>query len=573
MVRQQSGAAIPTETFGKRLGRLASVAYLPLMAAALIARTTQLIVASSGDDMVVGSINQAEDTTLLFTDVGDTSSPVLFILGGDSRPGDPIVNGIEAWGGNSGTGVVGVGDIANDGNGLLGFGSGSGTGVSGEGDEGNGPGVTGFGGQSSGPGVVGHGGGGLDSNADGVQGFGFGKGFGVIGHGGFAGATGVIGFGGLNGQGVAGIGTGVAPGVVGVAGDFSQQENADGVQGFGARNGVGAVGRGGASNGTGVLGFGGGRAGQGVAGIGADSGPGVVGVGGNFNKESTADGVQGFGQGTFSGVAGWGGGKSGSGVFGAGGGPNGAGVHGQGASSGPGVFGTAAGFHGIVGTTAAAKFGGVFGNATATGAAGIYGSTVDSTTKTNVASAYAGYFDGNMVVVHGVKSAAVPHQDGTYRLLYCMESPESWFEDFGEGTLTGGRADVRLDPDFAAVVETSGYHVFLTAHTIESEALAVIERRADTFVVMERNRGASNGTFSWRLVAKRKDVAAERLAKIQLLTPAALPAASDRAVAEPAHRLIEARALPERVRPPAPRTPAARPQRLAKPSNGTNPRE
>ena len=48
------------------------------------------------------------------------------------------------------------------------------------------------------------------------------------------------------------------------------------------------------------------------------------------------------------------------------------------------------------------------------------------------------------------------------RRLYCMESPESWFEDFGEATLVCGEASIPLDPDFAAVVDTAKYHVFLT---------------------------------------------------------------------------------------------------------------
>ena len=61
--------------------------------------------------------------------------------------------------------------------------------------------------------------------------------------------------------------------------------------------------------------------------------------------------------------------------------------------------------------------------------------------------------------VSGTKSAAVPHPDGTHRLLYCVESPEAWFEDFGEGTITAGKAEVRLDPDFAAVVDTNTLHV------------------------------------------------------------------------------------------------------------------
>ena len=34
------------------------------------------------------------------------------------------------------------------------------------------------------------------------------------------------------------------------------------------------------------------------------------------------------------------------------------------------------------------------------------------------------------------RSAAVPHPDGFHRRLYCIECPESWFEDFGEGTLS-----------------------------------------------------------------------------------------------------------------------------------------
>ena len=66
----------------------------------------------------------------------------------------------------------------------------------------------------------------------------------------------------------------------------------------------------------------------------------------------------------------------------------------------------------------------------------------------------------------------MPHPDGSHRLLYCMESPEAWFEDFGKGTLAGGKAEVKLDPDFAAVVDTSNLHVFLTPHD-ETHHLAV----------------------------------------------------------------------------------------------------
>jgi hypothetical protein len=84
----------------------------------------------------------------------------------------------------------------------------------------------------------------------------------------------------------------------------------------------------------------------------------------------------------------------------------------------------------------------------------------------DVTGAYAAAFFGPVVVsgaftvVGGPKSAAVPHPDGSHRRLYCMESPESWFEDFGEASLACGQAEVTLDPDFTAIAATDQYHVY-----------------------------------------------------------------------------------------------------------------
>jgi hypothetical protein len=65
----------------------------------------------------------------------------------------------------------------------------------------------------------------------------------------------------------------------------------------------------------------------------------------------------------------------------------------------------------------------------------------------------AGYFQGDVIVdgnftVIGfpgphAKSVAVPFPDGTQRALYCMESPEVWFEDFGTAKLKRGRVVVK----------------------------------------------------------------------------------------------------------------------------------
>ena len=106
-------------------------------------------------------------------------------------------------------------------------------------------------------------------------------------------------------------------------------------------------------------------------------------------------------------------------------------------AGGFGCYGFSLKGHGLVGATGTAGGGAVIGS------------------TNGVPGAYAGIFYGQLIVVGGPKNAAVAHPDGTHRLLYCMESPESWFEDFGKAALVGGRADVAIDPEFAAVADVS----------------------------------------------------------------------------------------------------------------------
>ena len=68
-----------------------------------------------------------------------------------------------------------------------------------------------------------------------------------------------------------------------------------------------------------------------------------------------------------------------------------------------------------------------------------------------------GRFDGAVVVngdfsATGMKSAVVVASDGVQRRVYCMESPESWFEDMGEAQLQGSGVRVALDHGFLSVV-------------------------------------------------------------------------------------------------------------------------
>jgi hypothetical protein len=119
----------------------------------------------------------------------------------------------------------------------------------------------------------------------------------------------------------------------------------------------------------------------------------------------------------------------------------------------------------------------------------------------------------------GMKSALVKQDDGTYNRLYCLESPDSLFEDFGEASLSNGRVLVGIAKDFMAVAKTGeAYLVYLTPED-NCNGLYVGNKTADAFEVREFGGGTSNARFSYRIVAKRADVDATRSAKVEVHSP------------------------------------------------------
>lgn len=233
----------------------------------------------------------------------------------------------------------------------------------------------------------------------------------------------------------------------------------------------------------------------------------------------------------------------------------GPGVAGQSGTS-FGVFGVSASSYGVAGSSP--TYGGVFGDSnsgagisgrsvSSHGALGVSTSSIGVQGKSNSgigvvgqstssigvyglsSSGQAARFDGDVLIngsftVRGAfKAAAVPHPDGSHRRLYCLESPESWFEDFGEGQLSEGRATISLDPDFAAVVHRQQYHVFLSEYD-DASNLYVANRRPGGFEVRAKDRPSANSKFSYRVVAKRRDIPGPRLEKVaDFPTPALSP--------------------------------------------------
>jgi hypothetical protein len=83
------------------------------------------------------------------------------------------------------------------------------------------------------------------------------------------------------------------------------------------------------------------------------------------------------------------------------------------------------------------------------------------------------------------------------------------------------RADITLDSDFAALVHVEHFHVFVPTQGPQQPHIA--RQSATEFSVVAIAIGDAaggpkpaegGGTFSWRVVAKRKDIVGERLAKV-----------------------------------------------------------
>jgi hypothetical protein len=240
---------------------------------------------------------------------------------------------------------------------------------------------------------------------------------------------------------------------------------------------------------------------DGVRGISKLNGTGVLGVSNNGSGGSTTD-VTGSG--------------SGIGVHGKStGGP---GLKGE-STTAPGVDGVSVGSLGVRGTST--NFVGVVG--ISTNSHGLYGFSTSANgvglVGDNQGGGLAGLFQGSVVItgglqVGGAKNAVIKMQDGSNAVVYCQESPEPYFEDFGRTQLVGGVANVTLEREFAQLVAAGDYMVTLTP---EGPSWLYVSRRSPSgFEVREGNNGTSNVSFTYRIVTKRKDVEGKRFARVSM---------------------------------------------------------
>lgn len=201
----------------------------------------------------------------------------------------------------------------------------------------------------------------------------------------------------------------------------------------------------------------------------------------------------------------------------------GSGVAATGTSTG--VFGTA--------STAASGTGGVFGGnnlatTTLVGGSGVAatGSTVGvlGVIPNNAVGSMGGMFIRNggtfgarvcennggtdqKIRGTGAVSTVVKDLNGEEVTMFCPESPEVLFQDFGQGQLVNGYAKITLDPIFAKNVTINDKHPLRVIIQLEGDCngVFVTNKTAGGFEVKELNGGTSNVTFTYFVTANRAD--------------------------------------------------------------------
>jgi hypothetical protein len=436
-----------------------------VLAGALAKAAERVARAADGEPLLLGRENAATGTTVLTHEAFGLDA-ALQVTNGPGRGGEgPGVIATGSVGVRGGTGVIGTG-----GRHIVGLAPQGGTGVIGHGGEGpfvGGTGVLGVGGRNDA---------GLTKGGTGVIGIGVrigveatGDSFGVTATSLSADSTGVA-------------ATGRGNGSTGVAAEGGRV----GVQATGGLVGVQATARDAVSTGLAASG--------GTNGVQATGGTGLLAIGRHTGVFAhTAD-------------------SAGAGIVGLNT-TGGAGMVGSSLTTGPGVHGESPAGAGVVGRS--------------TTGTGVWATCPEGIALYATSAHYlAARFDGQVevngrLVVNGdlavlgapavATAAAAP--DGSLRRLYALASPEGWVEDFGAGQLTGGAAQVRLDPEFAALVRGDAYHVFLTPGG-DSRGLYVANKGPTGFAVQEQQGGTGSLPFGYRVVAKRREAPGPRLERV-----------------------------------------------------------
>jgi len=107
----------------------------------------------------------------------------------------------------------------------------------------------------------------------------------------------------------------------------------------------------------------------------------------------------------------------------------------------------------------------------------------------------------------GTVSTIVQDPAGQWRTMFCAESPEYYFTDYGQGKLMNGRAHINLDPVLGQNIIISEEHPLRVFVQLEGECkgVYVTNKTSSGFDVVELNGGSSNTSFQWNIVCNVAD--------------------------------------------------------------------
>jgi hypothetical protein len=86
----------------------------------------------------------------------------------------------------------------------------------------------------------------------------------------------------------------------------------------------------------------------------------------------------------------------------------------------------------------------------------------------------------------------------------CIEGPEAAAYERGTAELENGQAFISFSEHYQLVANPESMTVILTPHSVNTYGLAVVEKRADGFVVKELMSGNGNFGFDWEVKCVRK---------------------------------------------------------------------
>ncbi|MDB5229166.1 MAG: hypothetical protein JWN78_3359 [Bacteroidota bacterium] len=126
-------------------------------------------------------------------------------------------------------------------------------------------------------------------------------------------------------------------------------------------------------------------------------------------------------------------------------------------------------------------------------------------------SNYAYYGLGNFYV-SGAKSSGFLNKDKKPVLMYCTETPEVWFEDLGSASISNSKETyVKFPEDILEGIIVDEKHPFRVSITPTSDLGNYwVEKKTDGFILHTTNL-ISDGSFDWRISAKRKGYEDRRL--------------------------------------------------------------